>query len=342
MEVSLLDPDDQDGLQEFAAVLEASDKELWPELTGYSAVDLGAFARFRGKSRRWELLAARDEGGPVLGVGLMEFPMLENPHATEITLAVHPARRRRGVGSAIVEKMGERAAADGRRTLNSIVDVPVALSGEHASAPFARRAGFEPTLTGNQRLLRVPLDEQRRDELCDVVANAPCAHEYRTIAFVAPWPEEFLDDHCNLLRVMSTDEPAGDDEREPEHWDAARLAENDELDAAREATVLAAVAQHVQSGRLVGMTELGLTPDAPHEAFQQITVVHPDHRGHRLGLAIKLANLELLAEHGSQERVVITGNASVNAPMIGVNEMMGFEVLSEGCFWQKHLTVPGS
>ena len=37
-------------------------------------------------------------------------------------------------------------------------------------------------------------------------------------------------------------------------------------------------------------------------------------------------------------RVIVTGNAAVNAPMIAVNDMMGFEVASEGIFWQKHLS----
>jgi GNAT superfamily N-acetyltransferase len=160
---------------------------------------------------------------------------------------------------------------------------------------------------------------------------------YRTLAFVAPWPEEFLDDHCALLRVMSTDEPAGDGERQAEHWDEARLRENDELDAARGATMLAAVAQHIPSGRLVAMTELSVSEHSPGEAWQQITVVHPDHRGHRLGLAVKLANLDLLAERAPDVHVVTTGNASVNAPMIAVNDMMGFEIFSEGAFWQKRL-----
>jgi hypothetical protein len=36
-------------------------------------------------------------------------------------------------------------------------------------------------------------------------------------------------------------------------------------------------------------------------------------------------------------RVIVTGNASVNTPMIAVNDMMGFEVASEGNFWQKDL-----
>jgi GNAT superfamily N-acetyltransferase len=342
MDVMVVDPYDEGALAACADVLEAADKEMWPDLNGYSVVDLRAFARFGGRSRRWEVLAASERRGPVVGVALMEFPMLENPHSTEITLAVHPNHRRRGVGTAIVEKMAERAGADGRRTLNTIVDVPVALAAEHASVPFARSTGFEQTLTGNKRLLRLPFDAGRRDELRAMVANAPDAHEYRTMAFVAPWPEEFLDDHCTLLRVMSTDEPAGDGERQAEHWDAARLCENDQLDAAREATVLAAVAQHVRSGKLVATTEISVSKDSPGEAWQQVTVVHPDHRGHRLGLAVKLANLNLLAERAPDVRVVQTGNAAVNKPMIAVNEMMGFEVLSEGAFWQKHLTAPGS
>jgi GNAT superfamily N-acetyltransferase len=339
MEVRLIDPYDEDALAGCASVLEASDKEMWPDLSGYSVVDLHAFARFRGASRRWELLAAGEPGGAVLGVALMEFPKLENPHSTEITVAVHPQHRRRGVGTAIVDKMAERAVADGRRTLNTIVDVPLGLAAEHASSPFARRNGFEQTLTGNMRMLRLPFDPVRRDDLAAIVANAPGAHEYRTMAFVAPWPEEFLDDHCALLRVMSTDEPAGDGERQAEHWDAARLHENDQLDAAREATVLAAAAQHVPSGKLVATTELSVSKNSPGQAWQQITVVHPDHRGHRLGLAVKLANLDLLGEFAPDVRILQTGNAAVNKPMIAVNEMMGFEVFSEGAFWQKHLTT---
>ena len=54
-------------------------------------------------------------------------------------------------------------------------------------------------------------------------------------------------------------------------------------------------------------------------------------------MAIKLANLDLLGEHAADVRLVVTGNASVNAPMIAVNEMMGFEVASEGKFWQQDL-----
>ena len=160
--------------------------------------------------------------------------------------------------------------------------------------------------------------------------------------FEAPWPAEYLEDQCALFQCMSTDEPHGDEGHEEEIWDAERVGENDALRAARGARFLIAVAQHIASGRLVACTELCIGADSPGQAWQMLTVVEPEHRGHRLGLAIKLANLDLLAERAPDVRVIVTGNASVNAPMIAVNEMMGFEVASEGNFWQKDLAAaPG-
>ena len=337
MEVRRIDPSDDDALAEWSCILEASDKELWPELTGFELADIRAFARFEGTSRRWELLAAAEPGGPMLGVGMLEFPERDNLHAAEIVVAVHPRHRRRGVGTAIVERMAEVARADGRRTLNIIVDVPVAAAADHPSVYFGPRTGFESTLPGHSRHLRVPMDSQRLAQLRAVVATARDASAYRVLTFETPWPRAFVPDHCALLQVMSTDEPAGDGERAAEEWDEERLRENDELLAARGVRKLAAVAQHVESGRLVAMTEILVADNVPQQAWQMITVVHHDHRGHRLGLAVKLANLELLAERAPEVELIVTGNASVNAPMIAVNDMMGFEIAGQGTFWQKHL-----
>jgi GNAT superfamily N-acetyltransferase len=336
--VERIEPTDDAGLAEGAAVLAASDKDLWPELAGFSPRDIAAFARFTGKSTRYVMVGARlERDGPILGVGLLEFPLLDNTHSVEVTVAVHPGHRRRGVGTALVEHMAELARADGRRSLNGIVDIPVARAHDHASLRFAPAVGFVTTLAGNTRRLDLPLDPAAAAELRRVVASARNAADYRMLSFPTPWPEEFAEDEWKLLRVMSTDEPAGDDEHEEEVWDAARMAEYDQLRKERGATKLCTLAQHVPSGRAVAMTEILVTDDEPHQCWQLITVVHPEHRGHRLGLAVKLANLEFLARHSPGISFVVTGNAAVNAPMIAVNDMMGFRILGEGFFWQKHL-----
>ncbi len=89
---------------------------------------------------------------------MMELPLRDNTRSAEVTVAVHPAQRRRGVGTAIVEAMTEHGRADGRLVLNSIVDVPLdASADDRASFAFAPTVGFEPMLSGNIRHLNVPI-----------------------------------------------------------------------------------------------------------------------------------------------------------------------------------------
>jgi GNAT superfamily N-acetyltransferase len=343
MEVDLVDPWDERALVEWTAVLRASDEDLWPGLTQFSLLDIRGFAQHRGASRRFDLLAAREPGrGAILGVAMMELPLRDNLRSTEVTVAVHPSHRRRGVGTALVEGMAERGRADGREVLNTIVDVPLDRAAGHASQSFGPKVGFEVMLSGNVRHLAVPVDPALVERLRQEVARARDADSYRILTFEAPWPEKYLPDQCALFRCMSTDEPHGDEGHEEEIWDADRLRENEELRVARQVRFLIAVAQHRASGRLVACTELSFAADSPQQAWQMLTVVEPEHRGHRLGLAIKVANLEALARSVPGVRLIVTGNASVNAPMIAVNDMMGFEVASRGAFWQKRLDQPTS
>jgi GNAT superfamily N-acetyltransferase len=339
MEVRLVDPWDDSELEEWTAVLRASDQDLWADQTGFTLPDIRAFAQHRGTSKRFDLLAVREPGGPILGVAMMELPQRDNVRSTEVTVAVHPASRRRRVGTTIVEGMTAHARANGRQVLNSIVDVPLDRAADHPSLSFAPKVGFEAMLAGNTRHLALPIDTARLEELRAEVAGARAAHDYRVLTFEAPWLEQHVEDQCTLFQCMSTDEPHGDEGHEEEVWDADRVRENEALRVARGARGLVAVAEHRPSGRLVACTELLIGADTPEQAWQMLTVVHPEHRGHRLGLAIKLANLDELARRAPDVRLVVTGNAAVNAPMIAVNDMMGFEVAGEGQFWQKSLST---
>ena len=329
---------DEAALAEVAAIWSLVDRQDFPSLGTFGPNDLRAFAAHEGTVRRFHLFAAGEQRGPTAGVALMEVPLRDNRHSAElVSVTVHPERRRHGAGRALVEHAVALGLADSRRVLNCIVDIPLGQRSTHPSVGFARAVGFEPTLGGNKRVLRVPLESERVDELQAFIARVSGAERYRTFTFRTPWPEEYTDDRCELARRMSTDEPTGDSNHEEEVWDAQRIRETDDLLAAQRSIKLAAVAQHVESGRLVAFTELLLSPDRPGEAWQMATLVHPEHRGHRLGLAVKLANLEFLAEAEPSIRQVVTSNASVNEPMIAINDMLGFDIVGEGWFWQKPL-----
>ena len=93
----------------------------------------------------------------------------------------------------------------------------------------------------------------------------------------------------------------------------------------------------ISSGRLAGFTEIAVPRGAPESVWQHDTLVMREHRGHGLGFAMKVANLAALERRFAAARRVSTWNAAENAPMIAVNDEMGFEVVARSNYWLKKL-----
>ena len=73
----------------------------------------------------------------------------------------------------------------------------------------------------------------------------------------------------------------------------------------------------------------------PTHCWQQITIVEPKHRGHRLGALVKVANLRYYLEREPSTKIIDTFNAAVNSYMISINEEMGFRPLYSFQNWQR-------
>ena len=58
-----------------------------------------------------------------------------------------------------------------------------------------------------------------------------------------------------------------------------------------------------RTGEVVALTELFVNETMPHRSFQGGTLVMPGHRGHRLGVAVKVANLRALTAAYPRRRV---------------------------------------
>ncbi|MGH9920859.1 MAG: GNAT family N-acetyltransferase, partial [Nitrososphaerales archaeon] len=98
-----------------------------------------------------------------------------------------------------------------------------------------------------------------------------------------------------------------------------------------------AAAAVAPDGTLVGFSEVGIPRATSLVAYQFDTVVLPDHRGHRLGLLLKVANVRALQARFRFTRRIVTTNATSNQPMIRVNEQLGFRLTGTGTVWQKRL-----
>ena len=101
--------------------------------------------------------------------------------------------------------------------------------------------------------------------------------------------------------------------------------------------VVETVARHVPSGRLVGYTQVQVSPETPTLGYQQDTLVVREHRGHRLGLRLKAANTLAVIDGLPGVTAIRTWNADDNTHMLAVNRRLGYEVDAYLREWQKVL-----
>jgi RimJ/RimL family protein N-acetyltransferase len=70
------------------------------------------------------------------------------------------------------------------------------------------------------------------------------------------------------------------------------------------------------------------------------TGVHPDHRGYGLGLWMKAAMLQRIFDEKPGSRRMRTTNAYSNAPMLAINDALGYRVTATQTAWQVAASEP--
>jgi len=267
----------------------------------------------------------RDGAGQPCGWSVLSLPHRENRNLAEFTPTVHPARRRAGLGTALLRHGAQRAARLGRTTMSGD-----ALAGSPGAA-FARAQHGRPGITEVRRILR--LNEIQPGQLTRVRRTAEtAAADYQLLTWAGAAPEGELP----ALAAIYAD--AGDMPRNPGHepaqWDVDRARQDDRRQAVLGLRQYTVTARSRATGELAGLTQLAIEPGHDSWGFQELTVVARRHRGHRLGLLVKVAMLELLAEREPQLSCILTGNAGQNEHMIAINTQLGFEVLDHFPSWE--------
>jgi GNAT superfamily N-acetyltransferase len=266
----------------------------------------------------------------------------------DLVLGVLPDARRRGVGTGLLAAARRLAAEVGRDTLVAMSDVPSAAldvpgarleardgSGSipvaDTGASFALHHGFR--LAQLERMSGLTVTG-RGDEFAEVsAAHEASATSYRLRSWVDRAPDELVDELAIAHAAMSTDPPSGTATYDEERWDAARVRATEEqtLAGGRRSLVTAAL---TDDGRVAGFTELQLPSDSP-SAFQWDTIVLKEHRGHRLGMRMKAANLVRLTATAPERTDVYTWNADENEHMLAINVALGFTVRGLSALWQR-------
>ncbi len=284
---------------------------------------------------RTELWYGAVDGEPV-ACGELVLPVLDNADNASIDVRVLEERRRRGYGSQLLAHLAARARDEGRKRLYAEVVEPLEGDAVPAGVMFARAHGARPVLFEIRRMLDLrSLDEARLAQLYDDATQH--AVGYSLVQWVDRAPDDIVDDLAVLKGRMSVDVPMEDMSWDAEAYDAARVRALEELVLQRRRRAIVTAARHDGTGQLVGYTDIGVNIDRPRVAYQWDTIVQSAHRGHRLGMLMKLANLDLLRRTIDGVEIVNTWNAGINEHMIAVNEAMGFRPADQERQWQLDL-----
>jgi GNAT superfamily N-acetyltransferase len=262
--------------------------------------------------------------GEVVTTGWMGAPMLDNLDRASLAVTTLAGHRRRGYATAMLAHVEQVARARGRTVFGGEAHWPYAAGPDGTGASgreFARAHGYDLALGDVQRRLSLPVADALLDELA---AEATAHHPTYTLrSWVGAVPEDLVDDYAAISASLMTEAPTGELDVEPESADVAALREHEALLAKQGRTRYATVALD-GTGRLAAYTDLVTTIHEPGRAYQWGTLVRRTDRGHRLGLAVKVANLRLLQRQRPDIAQLTTFNAEVNSHMIGVNERLGF------------------
>ena len=138
--------------------------------------------------------------------------------------------------------------------------------------------------------------------------------------------DELLASYCALSNQLGVDAPTGDVDFEAESMTPKLWFEHVAKERDMGRTRLTTVAID-PTGDVVAYTDLILPPAPNPDVWQWGTLVHKGHRGHRLGMAVKVRNLEQLATASSDRTRVLTCNAETNGYMVDINVRLGFEAI---------------
>jgi GNAT superfamily N-acetyltransferase len=268
---------------------------------------------------------ARDAAGHACAWYSLTLPERENTHVAYLAPLVCPSHRRRGIGTGLLRHAAGQAHKGGRTLL----------AGESRQGSpgegFSRAARARQGISEASRVLW--LHAVPDGHLARLRAQAQAAAAgYSLVSWRGPAPERSLLQIARLYEAMN-DAPRSTEDN-GQRWDVARVREDQARVAAQGLRSYCVAAYCERTGELAGMTQLGVDPLVPDCGFQELTVVARSHRGHRLGMLVKVAMLELLADHEPLLERIFTGNADANDHMIAINTELGFTVLDHWLSWE--------
>jgi GNAT superfamily N-acetyltransferase len=241
--------------------------------------------------------------------GYVEISVTPGSTTAWLDLLVAPAARRRGIGRALLAAAATQARAAGCKYL----------IGEYLDPDAARFVEAVGAREGTDRLrtsvMPLPL----------TTPPVPPVDGYETVSWTGRAPDELLESYASARNAIN-DAPH-DDAVDDERYTPERVRGQEATAARRERDAFVTVAVD-RTGAVAGYTEVRVARTPGATGFTDDTAVLANHRRRGLALWIKDTCLRRLAAQRPDVTQVVTENDVTNAPMLAVNERLGFVATS--------------
>ncbi|CAN5797079.1 GNAT family N-acetyltransferase [soil metagenome] len=250
-----------------------------------------------------------------------------DPRVMECDVLVHRDWRRQRIGSRLLAEICGQTATSGRSMLTwSTFDaVP-------AADAFSRRVGGRVARTNRtSELVLAHVDWPMVDDWARA-GRARDERGYSMEVIVGPFPERLRPDAAAFHHIMQT-APRDDLDVGAVHLEPAHIAELDRslVEAGR---MRWTIFVRDPVGACVGGTEVTFEPEEPSVVRQQNTGIDPEHRGLGLARWVKATMLQRIRDKRPEAVRIRADNAFSNAPMLAINDALGFQTVRTRTEWQ--------
>ncbi|WP_054533924.1 GNAT family N-acetyltransferase [Herpetosiphon geysericola] len=271
------------------------------------------------------------DAGQIVATGMLHMLLLDtNRNLADLNLAVLPGHRGRGLARRLLREMLP-VVVEAERTVIVGTTTQAVAAGEH----FAQKLGAEARLkTQINQLVLAEIDEQLLQQWLQ--PNQQLSARFELGMWQGPYPEAELAAIVALYEVMNQ-QPYDDLDYEPLHFSPEQLRELEQTQLANGMQRWTCYVRERATNALAGYTEIFWHRERPHVVQQGDTGVFEHYRNYGLGRWLKAAMVDYMRRELPMVQFVRTTNANSNAPMLKINQALGFKPYLAQTMWQGSL-----
>ncbi len=265
------------------------------------------------------------ESGEMVGMYIYGTPTKDhpiganNPSLGFVVIELIPEFRRRGIARILLEDALEKLDRDGKT-------VVFGSTNQSDGAEFVKHIGGQ---VGQVNIVnRVAVKDIDMDMMREWVRVGRERSPKTRLEFYWKIPDALAEEYCRTYEATVNQVPRDNLEFNDMRFSVEDLRKQEKERDDAGVKVLTAVTIE-PDGEASALTELTFSPTNPTRLSQGLTGTLEKHRGRGLGKWIKAAMILRAVEEFPNVEFITTGNATTNAPMLSINERIGFKKYRE-------------